>query len=546
MLAMLSSLTRSRAILVQNSTSLSSTSVSGGSWEVLVENGGVSAMHMTLTHHNTVVMFDRTDYGKSRLNLPDGRCRNDSRDLALKIDCFAHSIEFDIASNSVRALEVLTDPWCSSGSFLSDGTLLSTGGFNDGNHAVRHFVPCSPGASCDWNESFSGLAAVRWYAGDQILPDGSVIVVGGRRSFSYEFVPSKSSPAAAIAFPFLSQTNVPKVENNLYPFLHLSSDGNLFIFANKQSVLLDYKANRIVQTFPDMPGGGGRNYPSSGSAVMLPLNAADNFQKVEIMICGGAPDGSFLQAPKVQVEALRSCGRMVITDAKPAWVMEDMPMARVMGDMLILPTGEILIINGARTGAAGWTNAANPNFSPVLYRPAAPTRARFTVLANSSIPRLYHSTASVLPDGRVLVGGSNPNVGYEFNVTFPTELRMEAYSPYYLDAALATLRPGAVTLSKTMVGYMDKLQVIFSVATNQSTINLEFRLYAPPFTTHTTSMNQRQLVLAASSLRSLGAGGFSATVSSPPTPIAAPPGYYLLFVLHNVIPSVGSWLRLGS
>eukprot|EP00250_Pteridium_aquilinum_P016804 c23299_g1_i1 orf=344-2011(+) len=515
--------------------------VSGGSWKVLVQNGGVSAMHMTLTHLNTVIMFDRTDYGPSQLKLPNGRCRNDSHDLALKIDCYAHSIEYNIASNSIRALEILTDCWCSSGAFLADGTLVSTGGFNDGVEAVRHFVPCS-NAACDWSESFSKMAAGRWYASNQILPDGTIIVVGGRRSFSYEFVPPRAG--GAISFPFLSQTNVPNVENNLYPFLHLSSDGNLFVFANKQSILLDYKNNKVLKTFPDLPGGG-RNYPSSGSSVMLPLSASDNFKKVEVMICGGAPDGSFQQAATVKVAALQTCGRMVITDANPAWAMENMPSARVMGDMLILPNGEVLIINGARAGVAGWGNAANPNLSPVLYRPNSAAGARFTELAASTVPRLYHSTAGVLPDCRILVGGSNPNVGYSFSgVPYPTELRLEAYSPYYLDAVYASQRPSGVGLSKASVGYGATLTVQFSVATSASKV--EFRLYAPPFTTHTYSMNQRQLVLAASALQSLGGGRFSGTVTTPPSSVSAPAGYYLLFVVNAGIPSPGSWLQLGG
>ena len=42
-----------------------------------------------------------------------------------------------------------------------------------------------------------------------------------------------------------------------------------------------------------MPGGGARCYPSTGSSVMLPLDFSNGFKTVEIMICGGAPVGSF-------------------------------------------------------------------------------------------------------------------------------------------------------------------------------------------------------------------------------------------------------------
>ena len=446
-----------------------------------------SRMHMTTTSQNTVVMFDRTDFGPSQLRLPNGRCRDDPNDTALTHDCSAHSIEYNIATNNVRPLMVMTDTWCSSGAFVSNGTLVSTGGYNDGAKAVRSFVPCANSA-CDWNEAAgsNGLQENRWYASNQILPDNTIIVVGGRRAFSYEFVPGGIS----YSLPFLSQTNTPNVENNLYPFLHLSSDGNLFIFANKDSILFDYRKNSVVKTFPTMPGGP-RNYPSSGSSAVLPLSASDGFQRIEILIYGGAPDSGYTSANAGNfVNALQSCGRIVITDPNPIWAVENMPAPRVMGDMLILPNGEILIINGAEKGTAGWELATNPALAPYLYRPNALAGQRFTVLAATTIPRMYHSTANVLPDGRIFVGGSNTHVGYVFSgTTFPTELRLEAYNPYYLDESYSTSRPTIVSLSnQDSVTYGTRFTVQFTVS-NYDANNIEFNIYSPSFTTHAYSMN---------------------------------------------------------
>jgi hypothetical protein len=433
---------------------------------------------------------------------------------------------------------VMTDTWCSSGAFTANGTLISTGGYNDGAKAVRHFVPCANSA-CDWDDSdLNGLQEKRWYASNQILPDNRIIVVGGEGAFSYEFVPG----GQVYALPFLSKTNTPNVYNNLYPFLHLSSDGNLFIFANRDSILLDYTRNRVVKTFPRMPDGP-RNYPSTGSSVMLPLSASDGFQRVEILICGGAPDNGYASAnAKKFVHALQSCGRIVITDSKPGWAMENMPAPRVMGDMLILPNGEILIINGAQRGTAGWKLGKSPALAPYLYRPNALSGKRFTVLAASSIPRMYHSSSNVLPDGRIFVGGSNPFFGYVFSgVQFPTELRLEAYSPYYLDKSYSTLRPTIV--STDSVRYGKTFRVRFYVS-NYSASNIHFNIYAPPFTTHTNSMNQRLLKLATTSTKRRK-GIYVAKVTAPPNSIAAPPGYYMLFVVNNGIPSVGKWIHFS-
>lgn len=510
-----------------------------GSWELLVENGGVSAMHMTLTPANTVIMFDRTDYGPSQLKLPGGKCRNDSNDLALKVDCYAHSIELDLATNSIRPLEVLTDTWCSSGAFLSDGTLVSTGGWNDGALSIRLFTPCNDGV-CDWNELSAHLAAPRWYASNQILPDNRIIVVGGRRAFSYEFAPKSTG---AIQLPFLYQTNEPSAENNLYPFVHLSSDGNLFIFANSKSILLNYKSNQVVKTYPELMGGS-RNYPSSGSSVMLPLSSGDNFQIVEVMICGGAPHGAFQKvAQNSYPAALQTCARMVITDPNPSWNMENMPSSRVLGDMIILPTSEVLIINGAKQGTAGWGSAANPSLSPYLYTPNAVAGSRFQVLAPTTIPRMYHSSTVLLPDGRVLVGGSNPNAGYAFsNVPYPTELRIEAYRPYYLDSTFDDQRP-TINALNGQIGYGVTFEVDFTVAKAPS--GVEFKLYAPSFSTHTTAMNQRQLILQPIALNASADAGYVAMVQGPPSPIAAPPGYYLLYVVNGGVPSQGAWIRVS-
>jgi len=86
--------------------------------------------------------------------------------------------------------------------------------------------------------------------------------------------------------------------------------------------------------------------------------------------------------------------------------MEFMPAPWVMNDMLLLPTGDVILINGAThgNGSAGWDDARNP----VLYLPDEDPPRGFVVLNPRKNPRMYHSTAALLPDGKVLVGGSNP------------------------------------------------------------------------------------------------------------------------------------------
>ncbi|KAA0065179.1 hypothetical protein IC582_006457 [Cucumis melo] len=521
--------------------------IDGGGWHLLQENIGVLPMHMQLLHNDRVVIFDRTDFGASNLSFPDGKCRTDPNDVALKLDCTAHSLEYDIASNSFRPLMVQTDVWCSAGAAMSDGALVQTGGFNDGDRRVRIFKPYPNGS--DWEEIPFALAVRRWYPTNQILPDGRQIVIGGRRQFSYEFVPKTNGATKAYSFPFLVETNDPMIENNLYPFVFLNVDGNLFVFANNRSILFDYARNKVLKIFPAIPGGDPRCYPSTGSAALLPLrNLQAATIEAEVLVCGGAPKGAFDKAVnRIFVGALNTCAKIKITDPKPEWVMETMPMGRVMGDMVLLPNGNVLIINGAGSGTAGWDNARDPVLNPVLYRPNDSPGSRFRLLNPSPIPRLYHSTAVLLRDGRVLVGGSNPNVYYNFTgVPFPTELRLEAFSPPYLDPEFENLRPKILSpSSQTTVSHAQQLAVRFTVTGNNVTLNaVEVTMVAPPFNTHSFSMSQRLLVIGGENVTDMGNATWDVHVSIPKSGTIAPSGYYLLFVVHREIPSNGIWIRL--
>lgn len=52
------------------------------------------------------------------------------------------------------------DPWCSSGGLAVDGTLVGTGGWDNGVKTVRYMKPCD---SCDFKEYQTTLADPRWY-----------------------------------------------------------------------------------------------------------------------------------------------------------------------------------------------------------------------------------------------------------------------------------------------------------------------------------------------------------------------------------------------
>ncbi|KAF3434188.1 hypothetical protein FNV43_RR25291 [Rhamnella rubrinervis] len=531
-----------------------------GKWKLLKPSIGISAMHMALLPNDKVIVFDRSNFGPSNISLPQGKC---PRHLQAS-DCYAHSVEFDPSNGNVRPLTILTDTWCSSGALSRDGVLIQNGGFLNGERVVRYFKPC---VECDWVEDPNGLNSSRWYASNQILPSGKIIVVGGRFQFSYEFIP-KSSPSdyKLYQLSFLKETRYSaKVPNNLYPFLHLAPDGNLFIFANDRAILLDYVNNKVVRKFPVMPGGVSRNYPSTGSSVLLPLDLASAgggnsitiFPEAVVLVCGGTlPDSNIKAETGTFISASKSCGRLTISEENPKWEMEEMPIHRVMGDMILLPTGDVLIINGAAKGSAGWNVAIEPVLNPVLYKPKITITSnnitdRFEILSPTIIPRLYHSTAHLLSDGRVLVGGSNPNRNYNFSTIYPTELSLEAFDPPYMSSTksrplITRIKPGVE------LNYKQKFNVGFRYGNEIKPQKIYLTMVAPSFTTHSFAMNQRLLILEMgqpehvrdNTSTSNNVVDYVVDGYAPATPALAPPGYYLVFVVCDDVPSTGMWVHI--
>jgi hypothetical protein len=386
------------------------------------------------------------------------------------------------------------------------------------------------------------------YGTQQSLPDGHSLVLGGRRAFSYEFVPAagQSNPTANPLQILRDTTD--DVENNLYPFVHLLPDGNLFIFANDRSVVLDPRTGQVVRELPVLPGGG-RNYPASGMSALLPLDLRrGDVLSPEVIVCGGGTKAAFkLGETNNFPGALRDCARINPTKPNAKWAIDLMPVARVMGDMIILPTGDLLILNGAAKGCSGWGFARQPVLTPFLYLPRQPRGSRFRALAATTIPRMYHGSSALLPDATVLVAGGNTNSAYNFSgVDFPTEVRAERFSPPYLSPERVANRPqiDLPTVPEGGMAYGAKFTFQFTTpALPVTQDDMKVTMYAPPFTTHGYSMNQRLLVLSVTGFVASGQR-YTITVDAPQTPELAPPGYYLVYVVAKGTPSTAAWVKI--
>lgn len=89
-------------------------------------------------------------------------------------------------------------------------------------------------------------------------------------------------------------------------------------------MLFDIRANRTVKRYPNLPGGA-RNYPGSGSSIILPINLQnDTNPDIEIIVCGGGQPLAFGKAKKegIFLPALDTCGRIKVLDPVAKWEIE--------------------------------------------------------------------------------------------------------------------------------------------------------------------------------------------------------------------------------
>ena len=169
------------------------------------------------------------------------------------------------------------------------------------------------------------------------------------------------------------------------------------VYYNQARILDPVTFNTITQ-LPNLPAAvndisGGRTYPLEGAAVLLP-QFAPYTAPVTVLVCGGSNNGAGV--------ALDNCVSIQPEVPGATWVLERMPSQRVMPCMVALPDGTFMILNGAQQGYAGFGLANNPNLNALLYDPTQPVNSRISILGNTIVARMYHSEATLLPDGRIL------------------------------------------------------------------------------------------------------------------------------------------------
>ncbi|AUV80881.1 hypothetical protein C2R22_03745 [Salinigranum rubrum] len=507
----------------------------GGAWEPVEHRFDHLPVHVALLHTGKVLAFGGSGNDETRLHHPYP----------------AELFDPETGSLTVVDQELGGDVFCVGHAFLPDGRLLAAGGTYryDGGidppalPGVPDLPNLPPFAGLDHTYLFDPDAerwtrgqdvhAGRWYPTLVTMGDGSVLAAAGL---------TKHPPWVALRkLELYTPGEGWRVLRGagrwlpLYPRLHLLPDGTVFYAGSYNT---HYTFPFSLRAFPTARFDVGRRtwteygLPSEqereeGASALLPLRPGDDYRARVLLAGGGTPTGT---------EAVADTELIDLSAPDPRWrSVDSMAHARYYAYAVLLPDGTVFVMGG-RSGKKGHVHGVgyDPETGEVASAPNAvheaerfdPATETWTALAPMTVDRLYHSNALLLPDGRVLTCGSNPRRRVD-------ELRIELYRPPYL---FAGPRP-TVDAAPERVVYGEA----FDVETPDAPEVDEVVLVRQSSTTHCLNTDQRlvELVVEAKSEGTL-------TVRLPANPSLLPPGYYLLFVLREGVPSVAPFVRVAG
>jgi hypothetical protein len=215
--------------------------------------------------------------------------------------------------------------------------------------------------------------------------------------------------------------------------------------------------------------------------------------------------------------------RIDLSQLNPRWDLSGrMHHPRVHANGVLLPDGNVLVVGGMATYGHHDVDAHGVVTEAELYDPSTNT---WTRMASQQKARVYHSTAILLPDGRVISMGSNPGSKI-------IEHSIEVFSPPYLfrgERPVITELPERITHKQA-----------FDVRVEHAHHIRQVVLMRPEVLTHVTNTDQRLLELEFKAKNDM-----KLEVQAPPSAAHMPRGYCMLFVLNDEgVPSIGEFLKL--
>ncbi|MFJ8333649.1 galactose oxidase-like domain-containing protein [Streptomyces sp. NPDC094437] len=484
-----------------------------GRWDVLPTRNPVRSMHSVVLNNGKVLLIAGS--GNSEVDFAAGT--------------FTSAV-YDPADGTYQVIPTPKDMFCAGHVQLQDGRVLVMSGNKayaaaDGSHGYQGYKDSylfDP--ATETYTRTNDLNDGHWYPSATELGNGDVVSFGGLREDSTGSVTAERWSDAQQKWLPSSQVNQTWSFWGLYPSMILMQDGRLFysgshVFGNNipgtGAALYDYDANTVTQ----VPGLQAKDERDQSASVLLPPA-----QDQRVLTLGGG-----------NIDTNPDAGRLTdvidLKQANPAYVPgPPIPQGTVdLGDGKVEQTGAqgkmyvsaVLLPDGTvlETGGA-LHNRADPVYETSLYDPGTGT---FDPVAADPEARGYHSSAFLLPDGRVMTTGDNPGNGsWNHNVSL--------YTPPYL---LKGPRPQITSLIDTEWTYGD---------TQRITVNrpiAKAELIRPAAVTHSSDPNQRFVDLP------LSVDGDNVDLNVTSNPNLAPPGWYMLFAVDaGGIPSLAKWVHL--
>lgn len=393
--------------------------------------------------------------------------------------------------------DVFTAKWspsnifCAGHALLPDGRLLVVGGHISDYRGLPNTNIFDP-VTETW-QVMPPMTRARWYPTVTILGSGEAMVLGGSdENAVYVDVPEawsgtwRTLSTAVLTFPY-------------YPRAFLAP--NAYVF---------YAGELKRSRFLNPTGTGSWRYSATSNYGNRSYGTAVMYDYGKILILGGnsTPTNT---AEKIDLLA-----------ATPTWsYTSPMAYARRNLNAVVLPDGTVLALGG--TSGTGFNNLTGSVLAAELWNPATGT---WTTLASHVTRRVYHSTALLLPDGRVLHTGSGDAS------PAPNERNAEIYSPPYLfngPRPTITSAPDAVPYNSTAF-----------VATPDAATITKVSWIRLGSVTHAFDENQRFITMAFTKVT----GGINVKTNKGRS--ALPPGHYMMFLLNaSGVPSVAKIIGIG-
>ncbi|MFF1416858.1 galactose oxidase-like domain-containing protein [Streptomyces sp. NPDC058280] len=362
------------------------------------------------------------------------------------------------------------------------------------------------------------MKEARWYPTLTTLKDGKVLALSGLDEIG-QIVPGKDE----IYDPETKSWEYTGIIRKFptYPAIFLMDNGKLFYSGSNAGYgpaevgrapgIWDLKTNK----FDKIPGLSDPDRMETSATVLLPPAQDQKF----MVIGGGGVGESDKASEKSRLVDLKA-PEPRFQDGPSLDKGTRYPSASLMPDDSVLVTG----------GSADYRGRGGSDILQArMYDAESGTYQR---VADPAVGRNYHSGSVLLPDGRVMIFGSDSLYADRAN-TKPGvfEQRIEIYTPPYLfrDSRPA-LTGGPKSLKRGGTGTFE---------TKDPASIRTAKLMRPSAVTHVTDVEQRSVALDLKRT----ANGIEVTV--PKNSALVPPGWYMLFVTDTQgTPSEGVWVEI--